>query len=275
MKSLMVMKKKEKFEIIVPDRYEGKTKNQRNYKYINVFHVYKDYVKLLIIEKITKKTFNTVYFDKSDLYDVLEHHWGGTTKNRIPCSSINNKSCTIGQYISKSDFRTHCRWGGIEYFDLRKNQYAHTGNKYFEIDNETMKLEIYRRDSEPYTVLFDKEDYDIISKHLWRVEKDSVKTYTVITKIDYKQISLHRYLLELNGQHPGHRGFRNIVHINNQFDYRKVILSKKHALNTYSFIDNYTFELTINSIHGVVKVIIDSKDYNRVNKTGWEYKKNW
>jgi hypothetical protein len=260
-------------QTIIPDRYNDKSRNDK-YKYINVYEIYQHYVKLLIVDRLSKKTELTILLERDDFEKVSEHHWGGTRGLRPPCIKVGKKSFTIGQYISGSNFRICGKIKGQSLWDLRQNQYSATGNIYSSVDKGRMKLDIYRRNSAPYSVIFDKEDYSLISKHIWRVEKDSKGTYSVISRDNNKQLSMHSYLLKSHGQSPGTRGFRGIEYKDSQFDFRKSILYKKHALNIYSIINSTTIELAINSVHGIVKIIFDRKDYKRVSSISWIYKRN-
>ncbi|NTW31296.1 MAG: hypothetical protein HGB12_01450 [Bacteroidetes bacterium] len=261
------------FKKIIPDRYYNQSRNDR-YKYINIYEINQHYVKLLIVEKLSKKSKHTVLIEKDDFEKVSEHHWGGAKNQRPPCTRIGKKSPTIGQYISNSNLRICGKIKGKTLWDLRRNQYSETGNTYTFLSNDSMKLKIYRRNSAPYSVIFDKEDYLLISKYIWRVEKDSNDTYSVVTIDNSKQLSMHCYLLKTHGQKPGKKGCRGIECKDHQFDFRKYILLKKHALNIYSFINSETVELTINSVHGIIKIIFDSKDYERVSGISWVYKRH-
>ncbi|NTW33167.1 MAG: hypothetical protein HGB12_11170 [Bacteroidetes bacterium] len=261
------------FKTIIPDRYTDETRIDR-YKYINVYKVNQHYVKLLVVDKYDKKNEHTILIEKDDYEKVSEHHWGGTKGQRPPCTRIGKKSPTIGQYVGNSNLRICGKVKGKTLWDLRKNQYSETGNVYTSICKDTMKLEIYRRNGAPYLVIFDKEDYLLISKFIWRVEKDSNNTYSVVTLDNNKQLSMHCYLLKSHGQKPGNKGCRGIECKDNMFDFRKGILFKKHALNIYSFIDDDTVELTINSVHGIIKIIFDSKEYENVSGISWIYKRH-
>lgn len=261
------------FKTIIPDRYNDKFRNGK-FKYINVYEIYREYVKLLIVDRLTGKTELTLLLDKDDFDKVSEYHWGGTKGWRPPCAYVDKKSITIGRYISGSDFRICSKIKGESLWDLRQNQYTATGNVYNKVGKDSMRLVIHRRDSSPYSVIFDKEDYLIIAKHNWRVEKDSKGTFSVIARENDRQLSLHSYILKSHGQEPGARAFRGIEHVNYQFDFRKSILYKKHALNIYSTIDSDTVELAINSVHGVIKIIFDKADYDRVYRISWIFKKH-
>lgn len=261
------------FKTIIPDRYNDKSRNDK-YKYINVYEIYQHYVKLLIVDRLSKKTKLTILLERDDFEKVSEHHWGGTKGWRPPCTKVDKKSITIGRYISGSNFRICGKIKGKSLWDLRQNRYSATGNVYATVGKDSLKLDIYRRDSAPYSVIFDKEDYSLISKHIWRVEKDSRGTYSVISRDNNKQLSMHSYLLKTHGQRPGNRGFRGIEYKDYQFDFRKSILYKKHALNIYSIINSITIELAINSVHGVIKIIFDRKDYERVSNISWIYKQH-
>ena len=259
------------FKTVIPDRYVDKSRKY-NYKFINVYEIYKDYIKLLIVDKLSENTILTILLEKDDFDKVSEFHWGGTKGWRPPCANVDKKSMTIGQYISGSNFRICGKVKGESLWDLRQNRYSATGNDYVSVGKDKMKLNIYRRDSSPYSVIFDKEDYSLLSKHIWRVEKDSKGTFSVISRDDNKQLSLHSYLLKSHGQKPGNKGFRNIEYKDYQFDFRKAVLLKKHALNIYAILNSTTVELTINSVHGVIKIIFDKKDYEKVSSVSWIYK---
>lgn len=259
------------FKTVIPDRYTDKSRKY-NYKFINVYEIYKDYIKLLIVDKLSKNTILIILLEKDDFDKVSEYHWGGTKGWRPPCANVDKKSMTIGQYISGSNYRICGKIKGESLWDLRQNRYSATGNDYVSEGKDKMKLNIYRRESSPYSVIFDKEDYSILSKHIWRVEKDSKGTFSVISRDDNKQLSMHSYLLKSHGQKPGKKGFRNIEYKDYQFDFRKSVLLKKHALNIYTILNSTTVELTINSVHGVIKIIFDKKDYEKVSSVSWIYK---
>jgi len=260
------------FKTVIPDRYTDKSR-KCNYKFINVYEIYKDYIKLLIVDKLSGNTILTILLEKDDFDKVSEYHWGGTKGWRPPCASVDKKSMTIGQYISGSNFRICGKIKGESLWDLRQNRYSATGNDYVSVGKDKMRLNIYRRESSPFSVIFDKEDYSILSKYIWRVEKDSKGTYSVISRDDNKQLSMHSYLLKSHGQKPGNKGFRNIEYKDYQFDFRKSVLLKRHALNIYTIKNSTTVELTINSVHGKKKIIFDKKDYERVSSVSWIYKK--
>lgn len=259
------------FKTVIPDRYNDNS-SKYNYKFINVYEIYKDYIKLLIVDKLNENTILTILLEKDDFDKVSEYHWGGTKGWRPPCANVDKKFMTIGQYISGSNFRICGKIKGQSLWDLRQNQYTETGNDYVSVGKDKMKLIIYRRESSPYSVIFDKEDYSLLFKHIWRVEKDSKGSYSVISRDDNKQLSLHSYLLKSRGQKPGNKGFRNIEYKDYQFDFRKSVLLKNHALNIYTILNSTTVELTINSVHGIIKIIFDKKDYEKVSSITWIYK---
>ncbi|NTW31019.1 MAG: hypothetical protein HGB12_00015 [Bacteroidetes bacterium] len=261
------------YTTIIPDRYTDKSKSEK-YKYTNVYKVNQHYVKLLVINKLSNKTGHTILLEKDDYEKVSEYHWGGAKGTRPPCTSVGKKSPTIGQYIGNNDFRICGKVKGKTLWDLRRNQYSETGNVYTIIDKDTMKMEIYRRNSDPFSVIFDKADYLKISKCVWRVVKDGNSKYSVVTLDNNKQLSMHAYILKLHGQKPGNKGFRGIECKDFQFDFRKSVLYKNNALNIYSFINTDTVELTINSVHGIIKIIFDKEDYERVSGISWVYKRH-
>ena len=261
------------FTTIIPDRYNQKSRRY-NYKFINVYEIYTDYMKLLIVDKISEKVIITILLEKADFDKVSEYHWGGTKDCRPPCSKVDSKAVTIGQFVSGSNYRICGKIKGESLWDLRQNKYSATGNDYVLISEDEMKLNIYRRKSSPYSVIFDKEDYSLLTKYIWRVEKDNKGTYSVISKDNNRQISMHSYLLEAHGQKTQNKGFRNIEYKDSLFDFRKSVLLTKHALNVYTILNSKTVELTINSVHGTVKIIFDKKDYEKVSSVSWIYKKH-
>ena len=261
------------FTTIIPDRYNQKSRRY-NYKFINVYEIYTDYMKLLIVDKISEKVIITILLEKADFDKVSEYHWGGAKDYRPPCANVDKKSVTIGQFVSGSNYRICGKIKGESLWDLRQNKYSATGNDYVLISEDEMKLNIYRRKSSPYSVIFDKEDYSLLTKYIWRVEKDNKGTYSVISKDNNRQISMHSYLLEAHGQKTQNKGFRNIEYKDSLFDFRKSVLLTKHALNVYTILNSKTVELAINSVHGIVKIIFDKKDYEKVSSVSWIYKKH-
>jgi hypothetical protein len=259
------------FKTVIPDRYNDKFL-KFNYKFINVYEIYKDYVKLLVVDRHRGNATSTVLLDKNDFYKVSEFHWGGTNGSRPPSANIDKNSMTIGKYISGSIFRICGKIKGVSLWDLRQDRYSATGNDYVTAGKDKMKLNIYRRESSPFSVIFDKEDYSLLTRHIWRVEKDTKGTFSVISRDNNKQLSMHSYLLKVHGQKPGNKGFRNIVYKDYQFDFRKSVLIKKHALNIYTTLNSTTVELTINSVHGPIKIIFDKKDFEKVLSVSWVYK---
>jgi len=259
--------KKINIQTIIPSRYTS-----RKLKFINIYHVYQDYVKLLIIHRIYKNIEISIFFEKEDYLKVSQYHWGGTDGTLPPCTVINKIPTTIGKVIRGTNFRSGEKIKGKPLWDFRKNHFLEPGNIYTSVDEITMKLEIKHKNNHLFSVIFDKEDYAIILKHKWWVAYDSCGNYSVITRVRKKQISLHRFILEAHGHKLGNKGFTGIKPIENKFDYRKSVLIQKYALNTYSVIDVDTMELTINSVHGVVKVIFDSKDFEKISNVCWGYK---
>ena len=54
---------------IIPERY---TSSECKTKDINVYEIHKDYAKLMILDRLTKKTLKTVYFDIADYHKLLK-----------------------------------------------------------------------------------------------------------------------------------------------------------------------------------------------------------
>lgn len=48
-----------------------------------------------------------------------------------------------------------------------------------------------------FEVLIDNEDYDKIKKHKWSINKQSKNYYFVESRINYKAVKLHRFILNL------------------------------------------------------------------------------
>ena len=59
------------FKTIIPDRYNDKSRNDK-YKYINVYEIYQHYVKLLIVDRLSKKTELTILLERDDFEKYRE-----------------------------------------------------------------------------------------------------------------------------------------------------------------------------------------------------------
>ncbi len=256
-------------EIFFPDRYENK-----KYKLINRYFIFKDHVELRVEERYRRKLLLKVLLDKETFDDVSQYHWSTSLPGKIPCARVDKKTFTIGQFVGDRQHRNFGKLKNKNIFDFRKEQRTKTGNIYSKIDKRTIELKIVRKNFEVYTVLFDKEDHKIIRPYYWRAERDGSDVLSVIANIKGRTVFMHRHIITAHGEKPRHRLFRDIRPENNQFDFRKSTIYQKYLTNYYKIIDFDTFELVINSIHGVVRVLIDSEDYQRISKVTWVYKRH-
>ncbi len=241
-----------------------------NYRYINVYEIYKDHVKL-IIKNNKDEIILTVLINKSDFKRVSKYHWVSTNKEHTPCTCINSETINLGKFISNSELNIFGKIKGESNWDYRRNKIKVTGNIYTSIDEQTMKLEIKRKIEPPYFAIFDKEDYSILIKYNWRIDKDNHlgAGCRISTSENNKYISMHRFLLESHGYSIKLKGYRGIELKDNLFDFRKNTLLKNHYTNVYKIINPTTVQLTIKAKNGITQIIFDKEDYERVSALNW------
>jgi hypothetical protein len=256
-----------------PSRYTD-PRARATYRLINRYVVGPRWVRLELVVVSTGRMRTAVLLDKGALHRTMAHHWTCSSSRRPPCASVGARTVTIGRFISGSTQRICGRMGSAEELDLRRGRYVGTGNAFRKLHGGNIEMTISRRRSLPYRVLLDGEDLPIAQRHTWRVEKDRTGTYTPMTRVDGRVVFMHRYLLQAHGEPLTGKHFRQVHAVQRRFDLRKAMLRGRHMVNHYRRLNPRVCELTINSMHGPVRVLLDASDYGRVSSVGWVYKRN-
>ena len=175
---------------------------------------------------ITEKN-EYIIIDKEDLVVVKPYYW--FVQNKQAYTRIDKKTIGLGRFILNiKDSKRKVLRKNSEVLDYRKNN-LFSGNTYVLKDGY---YEGTCYDGKKF--LIDVEDYELISKYVWHVDKNGY----VITKVNNESIKQHRMILGL-----GKTDIREVDHIHhNMLDNRKsqlrIVNRSQNCINTRLNIKN-------------------------------------
>jgi hypothetical protein len=242
--------------------------------YRNEYEITDEYIKLLIIDRRIDKTIRFIFFERYDYEYLIKHNWRISSSHFSAYTFIDKKRISVGEFLYGKNIHILKIVKGETEWDFRNNFHGNVKNVYSIINEQTMQLDIYRRDIDIYTVVFDKSDFPLLCKYVWSISKLKGGEYRVIPMNINESEFLHLYILKNSSKHINCTGLKDINHKNRLFDYRKSLLYEKQGLNIYTHIDSVTTELCINSANGKIKVLIDKEDYPKVSEIIWGFTKS-
>lgn len=160
-------------------------------------------------------------FDCDDFEQLKGHFWN-FNKNKV-CTYINRKTVLLSKFLMNSlESPDRIIMKNKDIHDYRK-QNLYIGNSYVDKGNYYVG---FCFNGEEF--LIDKEDFDLVQKYRWHVDKNGY----VLTKIGNKSYKQHRMILGLTSE-----DHIEVDHINhNQLDNRKenlrLVDRSKQCMNT-------------------------------------------